>query len=116
NWLWSGIMVFNWKTYKLNLDVNGVIAITGIAYGAMSMILRTLCVWIIMWCLSQQLGGEGITINELTLTTDLFGVQMGDSYEIEYNITNFDGINLGGLFKEAHCEANYAECLTDMAA
>src|SRR5947209_2005327 len=53
-----------------NLDVNGVIAITGIAYGVMALILRMISTWVIMWGLSRQLCNEGITINELAITTD----------------------------------------------
>ncbi|RIA84798.1 hypothetical protein C1645_742064 [Glomus cerebriforme] len=132
-----------------NLDINGVIAITGIAYSVMNLIIRTIFMWLMMWSLSRKLCGEGITINELALTTDLchgrwysiiklapkrvaliigfeilllltdtgykFGVQTGNTYGVENNITNSNSIG-GGLFKEAHCEANYAECLTDMAA
>src|ERR1043166_6274089 len=53
-----------------NLDINGVIAITGIAYEVMGAILRTICIWIVMWSLSRKLCNEGIKINELANTTD----------------------------------------------
>ncbi|CAG8795123.1 27841_t:CDS:1, partial [Dentiscutata erythropus] len=135
-----------------NLDINGVIAITGIAYGFMNMAVRTICIWLTMWILSRNLYNGGVTINELALTSDFahgrwynimkltpkrtaimicceillliteigykFGVQSGDSYSVEYNITNGFSHNYysAGLFRGAACDGeNYVLCLTDTA-